>query len=327
MRRRNFMSLIGGAVAWPLAARAQQPGQIARIGVLNVSSDNPVSGLGYQAFIVELRKLGFTEGQDLVIEYRRTDQGAELAFAGAVEMVRLNVEVIVASGPEFSLKAAIAASPTIPIVMLANSYDPIVRGYVASLARPGGNITGLFYRQPELAQKRVELLTQTFPEMARLGVLWDAISAEQFAAIERTAKSLNLELQSVKFEESPDDLDAAFQTLVERNSQMLLVLTSNRFTSARSRIAELAKRHRLPSMFPFKIFAEAGGLMSYGIDVVPMWRRAASSVAKILRGAKPADLPVEQATNFELVVNLRTAKAIGIELPASILLRADEVIE
>jgi len=178
-----------------------------------------------------------------------------------------------------------------------------------------------------LAQKRVELLTDGFPQKTRLAVLWDAISAEEFAAIEGTAKALNLQLHSVKLEYPPYDFEAAFRTVAEGEAHILLVPSSNHFVLHRSRIAELAIRHRLPTMSKYKVYAEAGGLMSYGVDPVPMWHRAASSVAKILRGAKPADLPFEQATVFELVVNLATAKAIDIALPTSILLRADEVIE
>jgi putative ABC transport system substrate-binding protein len=194
MRRRAFITLLGGAAAaWPLAGRAQQPGPINRIGVLNTGVEDAVSGgLGYRAFVGELQKLGFTEGQNLIIDYGRTDQGEDKAFADAAAMARSNVAVIVASGSELPLQAAVAASSTIPVVMLANNYDPIERGYVASLARPGGRITGLFSRQPELAQKRVELLTEAFPARKRLAVLWDASSSETFAASERNGESAEL---------------------------------------------------------------------------------------------------------------------------------------
>ena len=178
-----------------------------------------------------------------------------------------------------------------------------------------------------MAQKRVELLAQTFPNKTRLAVLWDAVSAEQFTAVERTAKLLEMRLHSVKLENLSDNFEVVFRTIVASDAQMLLTLTSNRFLPNRLRIPELAIRHRLPTMFGNKAYVESGGLMSYGVDPILMWRRAAASVAKILRGAKPADLPVEQPTNFELVINLKTAKAIGIELPTSILLRANEVIE
>jgi putative tryptophan/tyrosine transport system substrate-binding protein len=328
MRRREFVMLLGGAaVAWPIATRAQQPsGKISRIGILASRGTVNVS-LGYPAFIDELRRLGFTEGRNLVVEYHPTDEGRDVAFAAAAEMVRSNVEVIVAAGAEFNLQAALAASPTIPIVITANSYDPIARGYVASLARPGGNITGLFQRQPDLARKRVEIMREAFPEKTQLTVLWDAITSEQFESAERTAKSLNLQPHSVKLENPPYDFEAAFRAMASADAQMLLVLSSYRFSSSRSRLAELAIKQRLPTMVSSKAYAEAGGLMSYGVDVIPIYRRAASFVAKILRGAKPADLPVEQPNYFKMVINLKTAKALGITLPTSTLLRADEVIE
>jgi len=329
MNRRAFMSLIGGAAAaWPMATLAQQQGQFARIGVLGTSVDDPVSGgVGYPVFVAELQKLGFAEGRNLIIEYGRTDLGTDKALADAAAMVRANVAVILASGNELALQAARAASATVPIVMLAANYDPIARGYVTGLARPGGNITGFFYRQQELAQKRVELLVEAFPRRSRLAVLWDESSTEQFAVAERTATVLNLKLHSLKLEHPPYDFEGAFKALAAADSQMLLVLSSRFFATHRSELAELAIRHRLPAMFIFAAYARAGGLMAYGVDPVPPWRRAASYVAKILRGARPMDLPVEQAATFELIVNLSTAKAIGIELPTATLLRADEVIE
>jgi ABC-type uncharacterized transport system substrate-binding protein len=328
MRRREFITVLGGAAAWPLAARAQQADGKRRIGVLNTSTEDAVSGgVGYPAFITELQKLGFTEGQNLVIHNGRTDQGEEKAFADAAAMARDAVEVIVASGSELPLRAALAASPTIPIVILAANYDPIARGYVAGLARPGGNITGFTYRQTELAQKRVELLAEAFPGRKRMGVLWDASSSESFAAAERTAQALGLRLHALKLENPPYDFDAAFRTMAAGEPEMLLVLSSRFFAPSRAPIAELAVRHRMPAMFTFSAYTRAGGLMSYGVDPIAPWRRASSHVAKILRGARPTELPFEQATTFELAVNLRTAKALAIELPTSILLRADEVIE
>jgi len=328
--RREFMMLLGGAAAaWPLAARAQQPaGRVARVGVLGPDPEgNPVTGPGYQAFRAELRKLGFTEGQNLVVEYRRADEGLAKAFAGANELVAAKADVLVANGPEIALQAAAAARPAVPIVMLATNYDPFARGYVKSLAQPGGNITGLFYRQRELAVKQLELLVEAFPERTRIAVLWDGASEDQFSAIKRAAPSMRQSLRSLKLENPPYDFDAAFRAAVEGEAQMLHVLSSPLFTAHGAHIAELAIAHRLPTMFIFKHYVEAGGLMSYGVDTIPTQRRAASYVAKILRGAQPADLPVEQVANFEFAVNLKTAKAIGVALPTSILLRADEVIE
>jgi len=327
--RREFISALGGAsLAWPFAARAQQlAGRTARIGIVRPPLDNPVVSVGYPAFLDELKKSGFSEGQNLTIEVVREDQDAQQLFAATADLVRSNVELLVVSGSEITLQAAIAASRTIPIVMLAINFDPIARGYVKSLARPGGNITGVVSLQIELAAKQVELLTQAFPGRTRLAVLWDGISADQFAAAERQARSLRLDVRSLKLENPPYDFDAAFRSLAEGSPQMLLVLSSPFFTLSRSHIAELAIQQRLPTMFIFKAYVQAGGLISYGTDPQAIYRQLGFYVSKILNGAKPDDLPVEQAVKFELVINLKTAKAIGVELSTAIQLRADEVIE
>ena len=330
MRRRDLLTMLASAVvAWPIGARAQQlAGRTARIGFLQPSPDNPVVSLGHPAFLDELKKSGFSEGQNLVIEAVRTDQDAQRLFAETANLVRSNVELLVVTGgSETALKAALAASRTIPIVMWAINFDPIARGYVKSLAHPGGNITGVVSLQTELAAKQVELLTQAFPERTRLAVLWDADSADQFAAAERQARSLRLDVRSLKLENPPYDFDAAFRSLAEGSPQMLLVLSSRFFTLSRSHIAELAIQQRLPTMFIFKTYVEAGGLISYGVDPAVIYRQLGFYVAKILNGAKPADLPIQQAVKFELVINLKTAKAIGVDLSTAIQLRADEVIE
>jgi len=327
--RRKFIAALGGtAFAWPLAARAQQlAGRTARIGFLQPLPDNPVVSLGHPAFLDELKKSGFSEGQNLVIEAVRTDQDAQRLFAETANLVRSNVELLVVVAAEPALQAAMAASRTIPIVVWAVNFDPIARGYVKSLAHPGGNITGVVSLQTELAAKQVELLTQAFPERTRLAVLWDGQSADQFAAAERQARSLRLDVQSLKLENPPYDFDAAFRSLAEGSPQMLLVLSSTFFTLSRSHIAELAIQQRLPSMFIFKTYVEAGGLISYGVDPQAIYRQLGFYVAKILNGAKPADLPIQQAVKFELVINLKTAKALGVDLSTAIQLRADEVIE
>jgi putative ABC transport system substrate-binding protein len=328
VKRRAFITLLGSAAAvWSLGARAQQSGKVARVGVLASDRANPITGEGLQILLAELHKLGFTEGQNLLVEHRRVDEGVAKAFAGANDLVAAKADVLVVSGAELALQAADAARPPVPIVMLANNFDPIARGYVKSLSHPGGNITGLVYRQPELAAKQLELLAEAFPGRPRVGVLWDEYSVDGLDSAERVARSLRLTLRPLKLENPPYDWDMAFRTLSEREAQMLLVLSSPLFTPHRARIAELALRHRLPSMYIFRYYVTAGGLISYGVNTGPLWRRAASYVAKILRGAQPTDLPVEQTSNFELVVNLKTAKALGVEMPTSILLRADEVIE
>jgi putative ABC transport system substrate-binding protein len=327
MRRREFITLAGGAAAaWPLAAVAQQPGKVFRVGFLGVSRDAPGTAANYQAFSDELKENGFSEGQNLIIEYRRSDDPRGVSVAGA-ELLRAHLDLIVAQGPQVALQAVIDASRTIPIVLQAINFDPIARGYIASLARPGGNITGLFYQQAELAAKKVELLTQAVAGRTSLGILWDALVTDEFEAAQRAAKALRLELHAFKLENPPYDFTAAFQTIAQTGAQMLLILSSPLFSLYRNQIAELAIEHRLPTMFIFKTYVEAGGLMSYGVDQAVMHRRTADFVAKILKGAKPAELPVEQPTKFELVINLKTAKALGITLPQNLLVAADEVIE
>jgi putative ABC transport system substrate-binding protein len=327
--RRQFISALGGAATgWPLTAQAQQlAGRTARIGLLRPSPDDPVHKLGYPAFLDELKESGFSEGQNLTIEAVRIDQEAQRLFAETADLVRSNVQLLIVEGTEIGLQAAVAASPTIPIVIWANNFDPIAGGYVKSLARPGGNITGVVSLQTELAGKQVELLTQAFPERTRLAILWDEISADQFSAAERQAKSLRLDVQSLKLENPPYDFDAAFRSLAAGSPQMLLVLSSPFFGYYREHIAELAIQQRLPTMFIFKTYVQAGGLISYGTSPPAIFRQLGSYAGKILNGTKPADLPVEQAVKFELVINLKTAKAIGVELSTAIQLRADEVIE
>ena len=328
MRRREFITLLGGtAASWPLAARAQQPRKSARIGLLDARPNIPLFAAANSGFSDQLRQLGWIEGQNLTIEYRYpTDPGVDLA-AQVAELVRSNIDALVAVGPEFVLQTAVGATHTIPIAMIAINFDPIARGYVSSLARPGGNVTRIFFRQLELAQKQLELLTQAFPERTKAAALYDALSADQFEAAKSFAESINLQFHGLKLENPPYDFAATFRVLAQDSPQMLLVLSSGYFTPSQSLIASLAAQQRLPTMFIFRTYVEAGGLMSYGVDYVAMHRRIAALVAKILEGTKPAEIPVEQPTRFEFVVNLKTAKAIGIELPTSILVRADEVIE
>jgi putative ABC transport system substrate-binding protein len=320
--------VLGGTTAiWPLATRAQQlADRTARIGIIQASPDDPLVGRGYPAFLDELKKSGFSADQNLTIEIIRVDQDPQKLFAATADQVRSNVEVLVATGPEISLQAAVTASPSIPIVMWAINYDPIARGYVKSLSRPGGNITGVISLQTELAAKQVELFTQALPGRTRLAILWD-VAADPFNAAARQARSLGLDVQSLKLENPPYDFDAAFRSLAQGSPQMLLVLSSQFFALARAHIAELAIQQRLPAMFIFRSYAQAGGLISYGVDPAAIYRQLAFYVVKILNGAKPLDLPVEQPTKFELVINLKTAKAIGVELSTAIQLRADEVIE
>jgi putative ABC transport system substrate-binding protein len=329
MRRREFITLLGGAAAvWPIAAQAQQLAvRTARIGVLQPPLDNPVVARGYPAFLDELKKSGFSVGQNLTIESVSVDNDAQRLLAETANLVRSKVDLLVAIGPEIALQAAVAATRTVPIVMWAINYDPIAHGYVKSLTRPGGNVTGIVSLQTELAAKQVELLTEAFPGRTRLAILWDAVSIDQFAAAEHQARLQHLDVQSLKLENPPYDFDAAFQNLAKGSPQMLLVLSSQFFALSRSHIAELAIQQRLPTMFIFKIYVQAGGLISYGVDPAANYRQVGFYVSKILNGTKPADLPVQQAVKFELIINLKTAKAIGVDMSTAIQLRADEVIE
>ena len=288
MKRREFITLLGGAAAaplWPRGVSAQQAGKIPRIGFLGAGLNAPQTIENYQAFLIRLRELGFSDGQTMVIERRPTDDPRG-TFVAAAELMRSQPDLIVASGPEASLQAVVGASRAIPVVMMAINFDPIARGYVTSLTRPGGNITGVVYRQLELAEKQVEILKQTFPERKRLAIFFDAQSADQFGAAERSAKALKIEILALKLENPPYDFAAAFRSATAGKAQVVLVLSSPHFIRHGTWIAELAVEHRLPTMFISRGYVEAGGLMSYGADFPTMYRRTAEYVAKILKGEK-----------------------------------------
>jgi putative ABC transport system substrate-binding protein len=326
LTRRAFATGGLAALAFPLGARAQQAGKVAKLGFLGPARNDPAPIAFYQAFLTQLAANGFRQDQNIAIEYQAIENPRG-AFASATELLRKQPDLLVASGPEVGLQALLGASGYVPLVMIAVNYDPIARGYVQSLSRPGGNITGVVARPLELATKQLELLTQAFPDRRRLAVLYEDQSADQFIAAEQTAKSLNLPTHALKLESASYDFEAAFRSAAANDAQFALILSGPAFTQHRQRIAELAIKHGLPTMFTFKHYTEAGGLMSYGVEFPLMWRRAADYVAKILNGAKPADLPIEQAAKFELVVNLKTAKTLGVTIPTGILLRADHVIE
>jgi putative ABC transport system substrate-binding protein len=328
MQRRDFITLLGGAAAWPLTARAEQEVRVARVGVLGPSLDSvPAVMTAYPFFSAELRKLGFEQGRNLLVEYRPFDQGVPQATAAVNELIAWKTEVLFVIGVEFAVRVATAAQPPIPVVMAAINFDPVAKGFVQSLVRPGGNVTGVDTRWTEITAKQVEVLQEAFPDRNRLGVLWDTLSAEQFTAAEREAKAKGLTLHGLKLENPPYDFAEAFRSLARDDVQIVLIGSSPLFSRHSVKIAALATEHRLPTMFILKYYVEDGGLLSYGVDFAWVMRRGASFVAKILRGAKPADLPVEQAERFEFAVNLKTAKAIGVTLPTATLLRADEVIE
>jgi putative ABC transport system substrate-binding protein len=324
----GIVTLILSLIMAPLSADAQAPTKVYRMGWLS-ASNAPPSGLAptAEAFQQGLRDLGYVEGQNIAIAYRYAEGKPERLSELAAELVRLNIDVLVATGPEATLRAARHATSTIPIVMLAVNYDPIARGYIDGLARPGGNITGVFFMQLELTAKRLELLKVALPQVTRVSALWDAHTADQLRVAEAAAQALGLQLQSVELRHPPYDFVGAIGVAVRQQAQALVVLSSPHFAPQRAQIAALALKHRLPASFLFREYVEAGGLMSYGANQPAMYRHAATYVDKILKGAKPADLPVEQPIKFELVLNLKTAKALGLTMPPSLLLLADEVIQ
>jgi putative ABC transport system substrate-binding protein len=324
MRRREFITLLGGtAASWPLFARAQERPKPLRIGTVSL---NRRASAQRVAFEQRLRELGYIEGQNLIIEYINAPDRPDRIDEAARELVQRNVDIIVLEN-HITLKSVMSATSTLPIVIIATSFDPVALGVVASIARPGGNITGFYVRRPELVEKQIGLLAETFPGRTRLGVIWDAVSGEAFPAAERTAIALRWGLEPLKLEHPPYDFVAAFRSLAQRGAQMVLVLHSGLFTEDRAHIAALALQHGLPSMFTDKIYADAGGLMSYGPDLSIAFRRAADYVDRIAKGARPADLPIEQPTSFVLTLNLKTARALGLDVPPTLLARADEVIE
>ena len=307
----------------PPVARAQST-RVARVGIL--STGNPRSAAIFQAFEQRLRELGYAEGQNLVIEFRNAEGKTDRLPGLAAELVRLNMDVVVvATDP--ATRAVKEASAKTPIVMVSVNYDPVELGYIASLARPGGNITGVLFLHRELTGKRFELFKEMLPTVARVAVLSDPLAAEQLAAAEAANGSMGLKLQVIELQNPSYDFESAFRVALRSKAQALLVLTTPVIFRERSKIAQLALKNRLPTSFAHREHVDAGGLMSYGPNFDDMWRHAAVYVDKILKGAKPADLPVEQATKFELIINLKTAKALGLRIPQTLLLRADQVIE
>jgi len=308
----------------PLSANAQPPGKGFRVGLLL-----PLSfGLpGHQAFQQRLQELGYIEGQNLTLEVRGAEGKLDRLPGLAAELVRLNVDVIIASGPQATLRAARGATDTIPIVMSARDYDPIALGYVAGLARPGGNITGVVQQRLELIAKQLELLKEALPTVTRVAVLWDDASADQRRAAEAAARPLGVQLQPLELRHPPYEFADAFAAAAQGQAEALLVLNSPIFFMQREQIADLVAKSRLPTMFGVSDGARARGLMAYDAKNVDTWRHVADYVDKILKGAKPADLPVEQPTKFELIINLKTAKALGLTIPPYLLVLADEVIK
>jgi putative tryptophan/tyrosine transport system substrate-binding protein len=320
VRRRQFLLAIGALLVAPCVAQAQRATKPYRIGVLQTEESQTL-------LQQSLRELGYVEGRDIVFEFRNTEGRSERLDDFALDLVRLKVDVIVAVNPAGVLSAK-RATATIPIVM-TNTPDPVQLGLVASLARPGGNITGTTTLSVDLSLKQLELLKEAVPRASRVALLWNPDNPWHRAtvkALQARSGPLGLQLQAIEVR-GPDAFDSAFRAMATERAQALLVLADPMTFFHRRRLADLAIRHRLPMMGSLRGNPEAGSLMSYWADRTDVSRRAASYVDRILKGAKPGDLPIEQPTKFELIINLKTAKAVGLTIPQSLLLRADEVIQ
>jgi len=320
-------TLTGALLVGPLATEAQQAGRVYRIGLLDYATPDPARQAWWNAFRQQMRDLGYVEGQNVTFEPRWA-QGDDARLPKlAAELVGLKVDVIVTGGQNAAL-AAKRATATIPIVT-ATGIDPVALGLAASLRQPGGNVTGMTSISSELASKRLELLRIVAPRASRIAILWDErnpASRLSVAGTESAAKPAGLTIQSVPVR-TPAEIEGAFATLIRDRAGALIIVPSPAIFSHRKRFVELATKHRLPTIVGSREYVEAGGLASYGPDYPDQFRHAANHVDRILKGARPGDLPIEQPTKFELVINLRTAKALGLTIPPSLLQRADQVIE
>jgi putative tryptophan/tyrosine transport system substrate-binding protein len=328
MRRREFIALLGGAAAWPLPACAQQPASY-RIGHLTLAAPTdtpPPPPANWNAFVQGLREAGYIEGPNIAFEHRSAHGQPELFPKLALELASLKVDVIFARGT-WALAAAKSATKTIPIVGIDLEIDPVEAGLVESIARPGGNVTGLFLDLSELSGKHLQILKEIIPGTSRVAVLGDPdINAPQIRELQRIAQSLSMRTQIAGMRNAAA-LDDAFNTAANWHADALIVLSNPLTLAYRTRIAEVAAKARLPTIYLYRPHVTAGGLLSYGPDLPDMFRRCGGYVGRILGGTKPADLPIERPARFEMVVNLKVAKALGIAVPEIILARADEVIE
>jgi putative ABC transport system substrate-binding protein len=326
VNRRGFLGAVaalgGAGVARP--ARAQQPKRL-RVGTANIIPKERSGTL--PGFEEGMAQLGYEQGKNFDFEFLLVPSAAEYERTYR-EIAARKVDVILAVGPEVALKSALAVAGPIPIVMIAVDYDPLARGYVPSLARPSGNVTGVFFRQIELTVKRLQLMKEALPEMKGVTVLWDRVSADQWHAAEGAAAAVGLQVSGVEMRVQPYDYERALPPARQDRGRGLMILASPVFgVPDRKRLPDFALRRQMPSMFVTRDYTDAGGLMSYGPNFREMGRRAAEYVDRIAKGARPADLPIEQPTKFELIVSLKTAKALGITIAPSILARADQVLE
>jgi putative ABC transport system substrate-binding protein len=325
MKRREIITLLGGAAAFPLVARAQQRAKIARIGLLGATVPSGVEG-PLKRFRAGLRDLGYVEGENVFIDFRWAEGNYSRLAEFAAELVRLRVDVLLTYGTPGTL-AAKQATTTLPIVMLV-SGDAVATGIVASLARPGGNVTGSTFFDPELHAKRLELVNEAWPSAVRIGILLNPdnpVNAPLMQAMRRTATSLKLELQPLEAR-GPDEFQGVVSGTAGPRLDVISVTSDAVLRANFRRIARIAADNRIPAIGDIE-FAQAGGPIGYGVNLSNLWYRGAFFVDRILKGAKPADLPIEQPTRFDLVINLKTAKALGLDVPPTLLARADEVIE
>jgi putative tryptophan/tyrosine transport system substrate-binding protein len=325
MRRREFITLLGGATAanaWPAAVRAQ-PQKMLRIGMASV---NPRKAPIWVAFEKRMRELGYNEGSNLAVEFLNVPSPAEY-LEGDKELVQRHVDIIIAVGPDVALKSAMAATSKLPIVMVAIDFDPFALGYVSSLAHPTGNVTGVFSQQIELSAKRLEIAKEMVPALQSAAVFWDSTSADQWQSLKNAGQNLGIRLFAVEMREPPYNYVAAWESVPAEYRSMLILPTSGIFFRDRQRSADFTVERRIPAMFVFREWVDAGGLVSYGTSITGMCALAADYVDKLAKGAAPSDLPIGQPTKFQLILNLKTAKKIGLTIPERTLLRADEVIE
>ena len=325
MRRREFITLLGGAATWPLTARAQQIPRVPIIGYLHPGIPD-LGSVALDAFREGLRDVGYLEGENIKIEVRWAHGKPDMLAQLAKELVQIRVDILVAAG-RASIEAAIAATKDLPIVVNDLESDPVASGFVASLARPGGNLTGLFLDAPTMCGKWLQYMREIIPTVTKIGVLWDATTGTyQLEAIRAAAKTLSIDLNVMDFRDTLG-MHKALENGLKQNPQAVIQLGSPLINQAGKRIAETLANSNVPGISQFRSFPAGGGLISYGPDLINMFRRNGAFIFKLLHGARPSDLPVERPTKFDLVINLRTAQALGVTIPPSMLASADEVIE
>lgn len=326
MKRREFIALLGGAAALLPHGALAQPKPIRRVGFLGgVAVITPQSD-NYKAFLTQLDEMGLRPGRNIIVEYKALADPR--GPGGSVsDLLRSKPDVMVVTGPEIGLQAVIAQDKSVPTVFFSTQYDPVEQKHIASLDKPGGNITGVFARPSDIANKQIELFKEILPGRKRLAVAWDAETAEQFASIERAAKAGGVEIVPIRHERPPYSIELTFKNFQVRKVQAAMFLPSPHFGGRRSKIAELATARKLPTLLGSKAYVESGGLVSLGIDYPSAMRKLGEMTGKILRGEKPASIPVDASPKLELAVNVKTAKAIGIELPAALVQRADKVVD